>query len=53
MDIRGLGYIGVDVADLGAWRGYAELLRTRVVAHGDGLAIKIDDHPFRAVVRPA
>ena len=53
MDIRGLGYIGVDVADLDDWRGYAELLGTRVVTHGDGLAMKIDDHPFRVVVRPA
>ncbi len=38
MNIRGLGYIGVDAGDLDAWRGYAELLGTRVVAHGDGFA---------------
>ena len=52
MDIRGLGYIGVDAGDLGDWRGYAELLGTRVVAHGDGFAMKIDERPFRVVVRP-
>ena len=53
MDIRGLGYIGLDVRDLDAWRGYAELLGTRVIAHGNGLAMKIDDRPFRVAVRPA
>ena len=52
MDIRGLGYIGIDVADIGAWRRYAELLGTRVIAHGDGFGMKIDDRPFRAAVRP-
>jgi hypothetical protein len=35
VDIRGLGYIGVDVADLDDWRGYAELLGTHVVSHAD------------------
>lgn len=54
MDIRGLGYIGLDVADLDDWRRYAELLGTRVVAsQGDGFAVKIDDRPFRVLVRPA
>jgi 3,4-dihydroxy-9,10-secoandrosta-1,3,5(10)-triene-9,17-dione 4,5-dioxygenase len=53
MDIRGLGYIGIDVADIHAWRDYAELLGTRVITHEDGLAIKIDDRPFRVLARPA
>ena len=53
MDIRGLGFIGVDVADLDDWRRYAELLGTKVVAHGDGFAMKIDDRPFRLIARPA
>ena len=47
MDIRGLGYIGVDAGDLGDWRAYAELLGARVVDHGDGFAMKIDERPFR------
>ena len=24
MDIRGLGYIGIDVADVAGWRAYAD-----------------------------
>lgn len=52
MDVRALGYIGIDVADVDAWRAYAELLGTRVIAHGDGFVMKIDDRPFRVVVRP-
>ncbi len=52
MDIRGLGYIGLDVADLDAWRGYAELLGAAGVDHGDGFAMKIDDRPFRVITRP-
>ncbi len=53
MDIRGLGYIGVDVADLDGWCRYAELLGIRPVPHGDGFAMKIDDRPFRVAVQPA
>jgi len=52
MDIRGLGYIGIDVADVEAWRSYSELLGTRVITHEDGIAMKIDDRPFRVIVRP-
>ena len=52
MDIRALGYIGIDVADLEGWRRYADLLGTMVVADdGDGFAIKIDDRPWRIMVR--
>ena len=45
VDIRALGYIGVTVADLGAWRSYAELLGTMVVPsdRDDEFRIKIDD----------
>lgn len=53
MDIRGLGYIGIDVADVDAWREYAALLGTRSVPHGSGFAMKIDDRPFRVLARPA
>jgi 2,3-dihydroxybiphenyl 1,2-dioxygenase len=55
MDIRALGYIGVDVADAAAWRDYAEMLGTMVLPSGDdnGFEIKIDDRPFRIVVQHA
>lgn len=53
MDIRGLGYIGIDVADLPSWRNYAELLGTMTVPHDDGFAMRIDERPFRVAVRPA
>jgi 2,3-dihydroxybiphenyl 1,2-dioxygenase len=52
MDIRGLGYIGIDVADVASWRQYAELLGTMAVPDGNGLRLKIDERPFRVVVRP-
>jgi 3,4-dihydroxy-9,10-secoandrosta-1,3,5(10)-triene-9,17-dione 4,5-dioxygenase len=52
VDVRGLGYIGIDVADVDAWRQYAELLGTKVSTHEDGLAVKIDDRPFRVMARP-
>ena len=51
MDVRGLGYIGIDVADLEAWRTYAELLGTQVISRADGLRMKVDDRPYRAIVR--
>ncbi len=51
MDIRGLGYIGVNVNDIGAWRSYAELLGTMVVPSEGGFKIRIDDRPFRVAVR--
>jgi len=50
MDIRSLGYIGVDVADLGSWRDYARLLGTMVVPTDDGFHMRIDERPFRVVV---
>ncbi len=53
MDIRSLGYVGIDVADVDGWREYAELLGTMVLTEGDGLRIKIDEWPFRVVVQPS
>ena len=32
MHVRALGYIGIDVSDLDAWRSYAETLGAMVVA---------------------
>lgn len=52
MDIRGLGYIGIGVGDLDAWRDYATLLGTMVVPRESGFDVKIDDHPARVVVEP-
>ena len=51
MDIRGLGYIGIDVADVDNWREYAELLGTMVVPDDEGLRLRIDERPFRVTVR--
>jgi 2,3-dihydroxybiphenyl 1,2-dioxygenase len=53
MDIRGLGYIGVDVADIDTWRSYADLLGVMVVAKGNELRLRIDERPFRVLVRPS
>ena len=53
MDIRGLGYIGIDVADVEAWRQYAELLGTMAVPVGDGLRVRVDERPFRVSVQLA
>jgi 3,4-dihydroxy-9,10-secoandrosta-1,3,5(10)-triene-9,17-dione 4,5-dioxygenase len=50
MDIRALGYIGIDVADVDRWRGYAEMLGTMVIAEGSGLRMRIDERPFRVAV---
>jgi 3,4-dihydroxy-9,10-secoandrosta-1,3,5(10)-triene-9,17-dione 4,5-dioxygenase len=54
MDIRGLGYIGLAVADGDAWRVYARALGAMVVdAAGDeSFGMKIDDRPYRVLVQP-
>jgi 3,4-dihydroxy-9,10-secoandrosta-1,3,5(10)-triene-9,17-dione 4,5-dioxygenase len=52
MDIRGLGYIGIEVADVASWREYGELLGTMAVPNDTGLRLKIDERPFRIVVQP-
>ena len=53
MDIRGLGYIGLNVADLDAWQVYARQLGAMVVACGgdESFAMKIDDRPYRVLVQ--
>jgi 3,4-dihydroxy-9,10-secoandrosta-1,3,5(10)-triene-9,17-dione 4,5-dioxygenase len=51
VDIRALGYIGLDVADIDAWRRYVGLLGAMVVADSDGeFRIKIDERPYRLIV---
>lgn len=51
MDIRSLGYIGIDVADIDTWHRYAELLGTMVVTEADGFRMRIDERPFRVAVQ--
>jgi 2,3-dihydroxybiphenyl 1,2-dioxygenase len=52
MNIRGLGYIGIDARDVQGWREYAETLGTMTVDGSDGLRLRIDERPFRVVVSP-
>ncbi len=52
MDIRGLGYIGIDVTDTESWREYAELMGTMVVPDDGGFRMRIDERPFRVLFRP-
>ncbi len=52
MDIRGLGYIGIDVVDEEAWRRYANLLGTMVVPQPTGFRVRIDERPSRILVQP-
>lgn len=51
MDIRGLGYIGIDVTDIASWREYAGLLGSMVVPDDNGFRMRIDERPFRIAVR--
>ena len=51
MDIRSLGYIGIDVADIDSWHKYAELLGMMAVPEGDGFRMRIDERPFRVAVQ--
>lgn len=50
MNIRGLGYIGIDARDVQEWRDYAETLGTMAVDGSDGLRLRIDERPFRVAV---
>ena len=53
MDIRGLGYIGIDVTDIEQWETYAELLGMMVIGKGTGLRLRVDERPFRVLVGAA
>ena len=53
MDVRGLGYIGIDARDVDEWREYGETLGTMAVDSPDGLRLRIDERPFRVAVSPA
>jgi 3,4-dihydroxy-9,10-secoandrosta-1,3,5(10)-triene-9,17-dione 4,5-dioxygenase len=52
VDVRALGYIGIEVSDLDAWSTYAAALGAMVVpsTESDRLFLKIDDRPYRVVV---
>jgi 3,4-dihydroxy-9,10-secoandrosta-1,3,5(10)-triene-9,17-dione 4,5-dioxygenase len=53
MDVRALGYIGLDVGDSEAWTSYADTLGA-VVAPPDGSAdvlVRIDERPYRVIVQ--
>jgi len=50
VDIRGLGYIGIDVIDVEKWRSYGELLGMMVTGDDTGLRLRIDERPFRVLV---
>ena len=50
MDIRGLGYIGINVRDVQRWRQYAETLGTMTVGGSGGLGLRVDERPFRVAV---
>lgn len=50
MDIRGLGYIGINARDVQRWRQYAERLGTMAVGGPGGLDLRIDERPFRVAV---
>lgn len=53
MDVRRLGYIGIDVADLEEWASYGTALGAMVVRsdRGDRLDLRIDERPARVMVR--
>jgi 2,3-dihydroxybiphenyl 1,2-dioxygenase len=50
MDIRGLGYIGINARDVQGWRGYAATLGAMTVDGASDLSLRIDERPFRVVV---
>jgi hypothetical protein len=43
MDIRGLGYIGINVTDNEKWRTYGELLGMMVAGDDTGLRMRSDE----------
>ena len=43
MDIRGLGYIGINPTDIEKWRTYGELLGMMVIGDDTGLRLRIDE----------
>ncbi len=51
MHIRGLGYVVLDVADVGAWGAYLRRFGAMVVEQDDRLRMRIDERPFRVEAR--
>ncbi len=50
MDIRGLGYIGINARDVQEWRRYAATLGAMTVDGPSGLSLRIDERPCRVAV---
>ncbi len=53
MHVRALGYIGIDVSDLDAWRSYVGTLGAMVVpaASSGQLYVRIDERPHRVILQ--
>ncbi|MBI3042602.1 MAG: VOC family protein [Betaproteobacteria bacterium] len=53
MRVQGLGYIGVDATDFGAWRAFAtDVLAMQIAERGaDALALRMDDRCHRVLVQ--
>ncbi len=52
MAIRSLAYVVVDTADIEAWRAYGEnVLGMQAIDHGDNLRLRMDERPFRLLIR--
>ncbi len=52
MEIRGLGYIGIEARDVDRWRDYGRVLGAMPVDDPAGVGLRIDDRPFRVLVSP-
>lgn len=54
MAIRSLAYVVIDTADVEAWRSYGEnVLGMQAFDHGDGIRLRMDERPFRFLIRKA
>lgn len=53
MSVIALGYIGLGVSDLDAWRIFSEqILGTKAEGHEDGLRLRIDSRAWRIQIQP-
>lgn len=52
MAIRSLAYVVIDSTDIEAWRAYGEgVLGMQATDHGDGIRLRMDERPFRLLIR--
>jgi hypothetical protein len=48
MTVRALGYLGIGVSDVAAWRSFSsEILGAAVAENSDGLRLRFDDRAWR------